>query len=343
MFPQGSHRVMAMGGAYAALSDDATGVTYNPAGLAFQPYWGDLGGNVNTVYNREVDLDGDGQKDGIPYTYHYYAATFRAGDFGFGVGSNSPYNLNISFNSDLGGFTETRTLQLTVETFNLPVAYRISKQWSFGVNLQGHTVTERYRFVSTNPSTSEVDVATKATAATIVSGIMFRPDETWSFGLFYSPRAEFNDINSELNNQTGGVNWFRNVVIPSKTTLGGAYRLDRWVFTLDLDHFEGLSNVQYVGSQLIPEFRRVEFDGKEKWVLHGGVEWNPVSTNMWDWYLRAGSYNEPPRALGVGSRQHTTFGTELRYWVLSLSAAVDGAENFANFAVGLGVSLKPYL
>ncbi|MGE3759185.1 MAG: hypothetical protein AB7H97_15585, partial [Pseudobdellovibrionaceae bacterium] len=33
--PQGSTRAMALGGAYTGLSDDASGIIYNPAGLAF--------------------------------------------------------------------------------------------------------------------------------------------------------------------------------------------------------------------------------------------------------------------------------------------------------------------
>ncbi len=342
LFPLGSHRVMAMGGAYNALSDDATGVTYNPAGLAFQSYWADLGGNVNSVWNREVDLNGDGQKDGLPYVYFYYAATFRVGNWGFGIGVNSPYFVELPIESDSGSFREKRTLKLAIETFNLPISYRITDEWSLGINIQSYMAKQRYQFSTTNPSVSSRDVSGQNERSAVSTGVMYRPNESWSVGLSYQPRVEFS-MDTSLNSQTGGVNWFRDIVIPAKTALGIAYREKRFIYSLDLDYFEGLENTVYVGSELIPQFRRVQFDQEAKLVLHGGFEWNAISNRLWDLYLRMGTYNEPPRIKGNSSRQHLALGTELRYWILALSVAVDGAEDFTNLATGFGISLKYYL
>lgn len=343
LFPQGSHRVMAMGGAYTALSDDATGVTYNPAGLAFQSYWADLGGNYNSVWNREVDLNNDGQKDGLPYGYYYYAATFRTGLWGAGVGFSSPYKVDLPIENDNGAFREKRTLKLSIETFNLPLAYLASNEWSVGINLQGYVATQSYQFTSTNGAAAPVDLASKKERSNVVVGVMYRPlNGRYSFGASHSPRVEFS-MDSTLNGQTGGVNWFRDIVIPSKTTVGMSYRERRWLYSFDLDYFEGLQNTVYVGSQLIPQFKRVEFDEQPKLVLHGGFEWNAVSNRFWDWYLRGGTYNEPPRIKGNPSRQHYTLGSEVRYWLFSVSLAFDGADDFANAAAGFGVSLKYYL
>src|SRR5687768_16445498 len=88
LYPHGSTRVMGMGGAFVGLSDDMGGIIYNPAGLARLKSWGEGGGNINSVYNLEADLDG-GKKDGLPYYYLYYAGAIKVGNFAFGAGFSS--------------------------------------------------------------------------------------------------------------------------------------------------------------------------------------------------------------------------------------------------------------
>ena len=71
LYPQESTLILSMKEANTRLSYEVSAITYNPAGAAFAPWWGDLGGNYSTVTNLEADLNNDGVKDGIPYIYLY--------------------------------------------------------------------------------------------------------------------------------------------------------------------------------------------------------------------------------------------------------------------------------
>ena len=52
-FPQSSSRVLSMGGAFTALSDDASAIIYNPAGLV-QARWSiDISGDQNKIVNKD--------------------------------------------------------------------------------------------------------------------------------------------------------------------------------------------------------------------------------------------------------------------------------------------------
>jgi len=46
-------RAQGMGGAYAGVSDDASGVVYNPGGLAFAQS-NDISGSANAFYNKKM-------------------------------------------------------------------------------------------------------------------------------------------------------------------------------------------------------------------------------------------------------------------------------------------------
>lgn len=50
-------RAMGLGGAYVAISDDASGVVYNPAGLAFA-LSNDISGSANAIYRRNIVYKG---------------------------------------------------------------------------------------------------------------------------------------------------------------------------------------------------------------------------------------------------------------------------------------------
>ncbi|MBX9767755.1 MAG: hypothetical protein K2X47_10825 [Bdellovibrionales bacterium] len=333
-----------MGGAFTAISDDASGVVYNPAGLAFQQYWGDLGGNLNYVGNRETDLNGDGIKDGIPYTYAYYAGSLKFGNFGYGIGLSSPYNALIPFESDNAGFKEKREIQMSIASFNLPVAYRLSEHWSLGLTFQLASLEQKYRFSSTDPASVPISVSATGSNVFTAIGTAYRPSEQFGLGLFYQPEKNFY-VDSGLNAQTGGVNWFRSVVVPAKTSFGTFFRPHpRLMFAFDLDHYAGVENTVYVGSELVPGgFKRAEILNQSQYVFHGGLEWLWIDTQWVHFYWRLGAYNEPARLSDGFSRSHTTGGFELRFWTLAISVAIDSAPDFINAAAGVGLSLKFYL
>jgi Outer membrane protein transport protein (OMPP1/FadL/TodX) len=343
LFPQGSTRVMAMGGAFVALSDDMAGSQYNSAGLVMTPWWGDLGGNTNVVYNLETDLNGDGKKDGIPYAYANYAAAIHTGKWAFGLGVSSPYVVDLEFKVPNAGFEDTRRLKLAVLSVNFPVAYRINEEWAVGIVLHSQAVSETYKKTSTNPATTPLNIEAAKTAGGTSYGVVWRPNTTWGLGFAGTPTQTFHLDATALNAQGDGVNWFRSVKIPGKAIFGGMYRPNpQWTFLMDLSAYEGINDAVYVGSELIAGYPRVEVDPSPKSVLHGGAEWHFVASDMWDCYFRFGGYSEPARLKNSYSRSHTTMGFEARFWALTFSVSLDAAPEFLNYAGGFGISLKPF-
>lgn len=343
LYPTGPNRVTALGGAFTGLSDDASGITYNPAGLAYQQAWGDLGGNYNIVYNREADLDQDGTKDGLPYFYLYGAGSLAFESWSMGVGISSPYAVDLAFDAPNGSFTDSRKLQLNIISIDMAFAFKVFETLSVGATLKTMTLEETFTFSSNNPASTAVNLQHKSQNSTVTSGIIYRPSDWWGLGITHTPEVRFS-VDTDLNNQTNGFDWFRPVVIPAKTTIGTFVRPHpQWLFLFDVDRYELVTNSVYVGSELISTFSRHEIKPVAQYVVHGGLEWNMIATKWWDFYLRTGYYYEPARLRTGDSRSHFTTGLELRFWIISISASFDMAPEFLNTASGIGATLKYYL
>ena len=80
LFPQGSSRVMGMGGAFAAVADDVFAIPFNPAGLSFSEEIFLFGGTQNRVINREANLAG-GVDFSEPYEFLFFAAAYNFKNF----------------------------------------------------------------------------------------------------------------------------------------------------------------------------------------------------------------------------------------------------------------------
>lgn len=343
LYPQGTARVSAVGGAFTAVSDDLNGVFYNPAGLAFLESGVSAGGDSNTVDNKEADLNGDGERDGLPYSYFGHALSFRLDQFAFGLGYSAPYAVDLTFSTPNGGFTETRELELGITSLDIAIAYRLNPKWALGMTMRGLTLEERYARFSTDSSITPIDLSTTKSVNNIATfGVSYRHNEKWGLGLTYKQRVRI-EVNSEINDQTDGVNWFRSAVLPTKVTFGGFYKPHPRVLLVgDLDWIDGISNAVYVGSELIPQFSKVTVDPSGAWVAHGGIEWQPVEHQFIDVYLRGGFYVEPPRIVGNTARTHKTFGIALRPAFLLIEGTVDTAEDFLNYTLGVGLSFKMF-
>jgi len=348
LYPTGSTRVMAMGGAFAGLSDDVSGIGVNPGGLVTGEWSLDGGGNYNTVVNKEADLNGDGTRDGLPYRYFYFAGALNFKSFATGMGLSSPYAVELDFESQSGTDTETRNLDLAINGVDLPFSFRLNNHWSAGVTLHFSTLSEGYQYQSKNTPTNNRSVSTESQSTSATYGLTYRPKKSgsrWGFGVAYRTEQTF-DVDSSLNSETyNGEQWFHGVVIPAKFVVGVFFKTsDRFLVVLDVDYYEKVSNAVYVGSELVPSvFNRVEVDSTDQLVAHGGFEWHAIDSQTWDFYYRMGTYREPPRLVGESARQHTTLGFELRLWALVFSASADSATDFINAAGGLGISLKPFL
>lgn len=346
LYSQTTTRAMAMGGAFVALSDDASGININPAGLAKMTTWGDLAGSYKIVLNQEADLSGDGIKDGIPYLYLYGSGALKFGSWAFGIGVSSPYNTSLSLPLGIAGFTDNVTLSLAISSFDIPISYELNKEWSIGMTLHGESLTESYELTSTtNPGKSAAKIEAKSKSqGTVTLGASYWPQSSnWGFGMAFVPGRTYN-IDTLYNNQIAPINWFRDTIFPNKTTVGFFYKSSKSVrFLGDLDWFTSVQDAVYVGSNIIVgAIRNIKVLTKDQFVPHFGMEWAIVDEKIWDLYFRTGFYIEPPRLEGSVQRDHFTIGASVRYWVVVLSAAYDNAVGYTNNSAGLGLSLMYY-
>ena len=70
-----------------------------------------------------------------------------------------------------------------------------------------------------------------------------------------------------------------------------------------------------------------------------GVEYVPYDVDDLTIRLRAGGYFENTGLEGGYTRYHRTAGFAFEPWFLSISMAIDDAEFYNNFVVGVGVDL----
>ncbi len=322
LYPQGSSRAMGMGGAYAAVSDDPAGMVFNPAGLALSKWKFDFGGTNNNISQKESGLFGSTTLASSSYSFIFGALGLRLGTWVIGIGVSSPYFLE---------YDQTPVkAKLVILSGDVLIAKKIGE--NFGVGISGHSesVTQNYADGS-NPQ-----VEGKATAFYPRAGLIFRKDNV-RLGVSYMAAHKF-DIDENLNSQLSGITYFRDCVVPAKTTFGIAVKLSgNKTLAIDFDRYGIAEDAILVGSGTSGANLPVDIKEESQTVLHGGLEWDIMGGSKSDAVFRVGGYTEPSRVVGVSSRSHLTLGLDVRFGPVVLSVAFDQASNFANTAQGFTV------
>lgn len=331
-FPVGSTRVLAMGGAFVGLSDDASAVVTNPAGLSLARYTVDLTGGENRIVNREVFFGTNpNDREGLPYTSVFQAGALRLGPVGFGVGYSVPYALKYS----AGGTLATERI-LKIESLDAALSLGVSKAVSFGVTAH----TERVRIAYHNADGTEPEAKVQMVYPTY--GVLFHLDKKAGAGITYTPERRYNvdeNLDAQLSGAaTDGVSeWFHDVVIPAKVTLGLSVQSTpklRWVG--DIDIVQPVKNAIFVGGSENDSGDRIL--EKQQTIMHGGFEFNVLDSKEMDFVWRGGGYREPARMSFSSDRFHFTMGVEARFHFIVVAASYDQAPGFSNVAQSVSVS-----
>lgn len=327
LYPQGSTRVLAMGGASAGHINDASATFFNPAGLATSKWRVDVNSGENRIVDKEVDLGGG--KVGLPYTFTFTNGAIRIGDFALGAGVSTPYEAILDL-ADLGLETET----ISVNSVDVALAYKFSKSFSIGV--AGHQETTQLTHVTSSSGVELVDEQQQTYPSV---GLMLKPKRGFGFGLTYSPERRY-DVDETLNDSitTGFTNWFRDIVIPAKATLGLSYKMSgRLLWVFDYDYFFPVKNAISVFGGLVNDSNAL-IQEKAQTVLHGGYEYEIIDSKDLAFIWRGGGYMEPARLEGSDPRTHFTMGIQFRVGIVSMSAAYDQAEGFSNTASSISLN-----
>ncbi|MCB0408190.1 MAG: hypothetical protein KDD34_08305 [Bdellovibrionales bacterium] len=326
--PQGSSRVMAMGGASAAIDDDATAILGNPSGLAFEKWKLDFSGSWNRTTNREAktDLRAD---EAQPVDYIQYALALRMGSWVLAGGMSQPYIWENE--SD---YSDNSQFQLTSTDFAL--AKKIGKSFSLGVAY--HLETFKHSFQSKDISNLIQKTTVEAKNGYLRVGFNFR-SRKGGLGIVWSQKREF-DIDGAIDDTFSVYQPFRDAVIPEKLTVGLSFQATpNILFVVDWDKFSKVENGIYSGSGEYGIGTGISILEKEQTVLHGGIEYEAIRSKTTDIYLRAGGYQEPARLEGGQSRVHYTLGFEVRFGPAVLSVAFDQADNFNNTSQGFSLAV----
>ncbi|MCB9027438.1 MAG: hypothetical protein H6625_14050 [Bdellovibrionaceae bacterium] len=329
LFPTGSTRTLAMGGAFVCLADDATSVIYNPAGLALSRWRFDLQSSTNRVVNREGDLNLDGEKEGIPYNFNYTAAATRIGFLGLGFGYSVPYDVI----EDFGGLSTSKQ-KIRIESLDLAVSFRLSKSLSIGVTCHKEMASMSFSDSSLNELAEDQKELIYPQL-----GMVFRPERKWGMGIVYSPERRY-DIDSNLNETLSGTyNWFQDIVIPPKLSLGLSLMLkSRLNLVGDIDIYYPSENTYLVGNDNFNTGNKIVENELTVW--HGGFEFEVISKKDIEFIWRGGGYQEPSRLLNSKPRFHFTMGIEIRFGFIKLSAAYDQAKDFTSYSQSIGLSIS---
>jgi hypothetical protein len=325
LFSQGSGRVMAMGGTFVAIVDDATAAGYNPSGAALATWRLDFGGTNNRIDDR-ADLQQNSyssyQTVTEAYSFINYAVAARAGSFVFGLGLSTPYQYHYS--------DYLQNTSIVLIRYNAMLAWRMGNNFAIGVS--GHHEDLKEHF---DQGSSSGDA--RGSALTISAGALYRTRKA-GIGAVYFQGHEIL-VKEDGGASTAIASWLRNVMVPSATCVGGFYRMhERFTIAVDVDRFEIPRNLVDASSEL-QMVGEVSLVPGALQVIHGGFEWILIEDRHMNLVFRGGGYVEPARVLDSASRFHRTYGLEVQFGPAVLTVSFDQASNFTNTTQGFSLVL----
>jgi len=350
----GSARRVGLAGSIVALPDGYAATFLNPAGLSGLSGKGiDFGSDANTVDDFVVDLDNPKAR-GLNFPLKYSYSGFRFAStrgWGFGFVASTPFQVDNTFLDGTtvrkpkgAGFvinnSQTR-VRLSVDTYTLAAAKTLGEAWAIGASADFNRVRETYDYSAANGSLAHLDRSRDAWSGSL--GLLGRPARWLGLGAVYRSgfRAGF-DPTLNAGIQPPGTNWFRDVKMPERIAAGLVifpWR-DRLRLYLQTNYVPKTSDTVLVGTGLFAgQAANVSVGQSDSVDGHWGLELIPVDYPDLTVKLWAGGYLENTGVQGGYSRYHRTAGLQLSPWFIDFSAAVDDADLYNNFSIGLGVDL----
>ena len=359
MFPTavtGSARDVGLGGAVVSDPDGYEGVFINPAGLSGLTGTGiDFGSDGNSVDNFVVNLnDPKSRSLNIPIKYSYAGLRYVT-DSGWGLGFalETPFSLDDVFNGSTqvvrrkgnvfvatGDINEVLT---RADTYSLAAGKSFFHgKLGFGAALNFTQVKSQYNYTPVVSSSAPFSRSVNGNAFSGDFGVIAEPAKWLRLGLTYKMgyRVPFADSNN--NGLPVAFTAFRDVRTPDRVLFGLRLspREDLHLFA-QARYIGGMKDTFVSGSGVFPGSTGATVESGRRTVLTGswGLEYIAYDSDDLGAKLWAGGYLEDANIQGGYTRYHRTAGFSLAPWFLSLNMAIDQAELYNNFVVGLGVDL----
>lgn len=352
----GSARTVALGGAIVSDPDGYEAVFVNPAGLSSLGGSGiDFGSDGNNVDNFVVDLnDPKARSLNIPIKYSYSGLRFVT-ESGWGVGFavQTPFVLDDVFNgttrtvrrkgSVFVATGDVNEVVTSADTYSLAAGKSfLGDKLAVGFALNYTRVLSRYDFTPVVSAAAPFSRSVTNDGFSGDLGLIAVPAKWLRLGAVFKKgyRVGFDSgLNAGL---PVAFTAFRDVQTPDRLSIGlrlapqeqlHLYAQARTVFAM--------RDTVVSGSDVFPGTAGATIESGRKNILTGawGLEYIPYDKNDLVAKFWAGGYMEDTNIQGGYSRYHHTAGFSLAPWFLSLNMAIDRAELYNNFVVGLGVDL----
>lgn len=332
--PQGSTRAMALGGAFTGLSDDASGLIYNPAGLNHGAWRFDFGSTFNNTINREADVNRDNTLDGVNFQFNFLAVAGKLGPLTIAIGKSSPFAAELYSRNSL-----FQRAGISISNTDYTLALLLTTKLSIGITQHNSELNENY-LTYNNTSYKSVHFGKY-----ITYGISYRAEKDMGYGLTYTPKMIIDVPDSlnqvSFNGNSTDLNWFRGIALPERYTFGGFFRgSSDLMYIADLDFIRPVENSVLVENPFDNQgVYNYEVKSKLVQIPHGGIEYTVYSHAKKAFIWRVGSYKEPARISGGKDRFHYTMGVELRIGALVMSASMDESTGFSNSSQSVNIVL----
>ena len=310
-------RAAGLAGAYTAISDDASGLFYNPAGIVFSEDL-QLSASANAIHETELTYKsvlngGDWKRKSSNVVPNFFGMTSKLGagylGFSYAVTDFEVEDQDSSFNNIPGVplFIININQQDKITKFGPSYARQINDQWDFGITLYLHDrereliQNQWIRLPDTSFEWSSLYFETSESGFEPVIGFMWSPDETISLGL--SMRKTFITSSKSRTQQTCSSDVGLLVQLPQciqssgspqdptiftsnderdlplNVRLGFAYfPTPRLLYSADISYFEKVNSDSFNAEEVINFAIGIEYYFNAEWALRGGYFTNNSNT-----------------------------------------------------------------
>lgn len=303
-------RASGLAGAYTAISDDASGLFYNPAGIVFS---GDLqlSASANAYHETELTYKdvlngGDWKRKSDNIVPNFFGLTTKLGDGYFGF---SYAVTDFVVEDQDSRFTTIPGISLYIVNINnddkvtkIGPSYAISlnDEWDFGITLYWH---ERERELTNNqfirlPSNlfewSNLYFESHEEGYEPVLGLMWSPNDSISFGLSMrktyitssKTRTQLTCSSNTTCPPVGGIPADPVVTtskserdLPLNVRIGVAYfPTPQLLYTADISYFEEVRSSSFDAEEVINYAFGIEYYFNAEWAIRGGIYTNESNT-----------------------------------------------------------------
>lgn len=316
---QGSSRVLGLGGAFTAISNDSNAFYFNPAGPTLSDLDLQFEASTTQLTNNELSLNESNflNAEYVPQQFDLVGIHYKKGRFSFGLGYLVPYWVEVK------SMFPTSLKSLKIQETGVNVSYALSDSFAFGINGKYSQATQLQQVA---PSTKDEI----SPAITYWQWGLIYSKKRWAIGYSFSPEL--------LWQKTASTNTLiLDVASPEKQVVGLSYFIkpDKIRFTADIISVKKLQNS--VAFETNSSFENNPIKSEDVTFPKLGIEFLLVQNSRTNAQFRMGYYDEPARFQGSESRQHFCIGFEVRLGPALLQIAQDQAKNFNTTSQALSV------